>query len=315
MDNISSSDIFTFTALSETDWTSKFILFIFALPGYFLTVIVNSTLVTIIVLEKTLHQPMYFFLCNLCINELYGATGFYPKLLSDLLLGNNTISFQECVFQNFVIFTYALSEFTNLTVMAFDRYIAICSPLSYHNIMTPLTVWKFVVFIWMFPCCSALIMILMTLRFPICKTQINKLVCDHMSMERLACSTDMTQFVLNGLFTCIFCGLVFFFFYSYAKIIIVCKQSKQGQKFKSTCLPHLIGFLNYIVCSLFDSFHTRFGLTYASQALQNFMSITYLIIPPFVNPIMYGIILSPIRVKILYISQRLTYKITNRVTY
>ncbi|XP_066502537.1 olfactory receptor 4B13-like [Hoplias malabaricus] len=316
MENISSATIFTLTALNETSWISKFFIFIFTLPGYIVTIFLNSSLVMIIILEKTLHQPMYIFLCNLCINESYGATGFYPKFLFDLLAEINMISFQECIIQNFVIFTYSLSEFTNLTVMAIDRYLAICRPLYYHTIMTTVTVWKFLAFIWMFPCCAALMTILMTLRFPVCKTEINKLICDNWSMERIACNTDTAQFVLNGLFTCIFCVFVYFIFYSYVKIIIVCKQSKQIQnKFKSTCLPHLIGFLNFVVCSLFDSFYTRFGTIYLSQELKNFMSITYLIIPPLVNPIIYGIILTPIRNKIIYIVKQFKSKPTNNIAY
>ncbi|XP_072518605.1 olfactory receptor 1D2-like [Salminus brasiliensis] len=302
MDNISFAAMFTFTALNETTWTSKFIIFMFALPAYFLTVLLNITPVLIIVLEKSLHQPMYIFLCNLFIHGLYGATGFYPKFLYDLLVETNLVSLQECVIQNFVIFTYTMCEFTNLSVMAFDRYLAICRPLYYHSIMTTVMVWKCIVFIWMFPCCAALITILMTLRFPRCGTQINKLVCDHMSLERLACKTDTAQFVLNGLFTCVFIVFVFFVFFSYVKIIMVCKQSKQTQKFKSTCLPHLVGFWNYIVWTLFDAFYTRFGTVYVSQTLQNFRdhrdhfnSVLVLVIPPIVNPIIYGIKLSPVR--------------------
>ncbi len=149
-------------------------------------IFVNTVLIFIIFLEKVLHQPI--FLCNLCINGLYGATGLYPPLLYYLL---NVISLEECAIQSFAIFTYAIGEFTNLCVMAFDRYLAICRPLYYHTVMTTITVWRLLTFIWMFPCCTAILMILMTLRFPICMNQINKLYCEIWVLERLACSRDI----------------------------------------------------------------------------------------------------------------------------
>ncbi|KAL1253017.1 hypothetical protein QQF64_017710 [Cirrhinus molitorella] len=108
--------------------------------------------------------------------------------------------------------------------MAFDRYLAICRPLYYHTVMTTITVWRLVTFVWMFPCCTAILMILMTLRFPICMNQIDKLYCETWVLERLACRVDTAQFVLSGILTCAINALVCFVFLSYIKILIACER-------------------------------------------------------------------------------------------
>lgn len=312
MDNVSSFSLFSLTALNDTSRSSRITIFSFALPGYFLTIFVNAVLIFIIVLEKVLHQPMYIFLCNLCINGLYGATGFYPPLLYYLLNEHNVISLEQCAIQSFAIFTYAIGEFTNLSVMAFDRYLAICRPLYYHTVMTTMTVWRLLTFIWIFPCCTAILVILMTLRFPFCMNQINKLYCESWVLERLACRVDTAQFVINGILTCAVNALVWFVFLSYIKILISCKQSVQNhKKFITTCLPHLLAFLNYVVWSLFNSLYELFGTNNLPQGFKNFLSVSFVIVPPLLNPIIYGIVLTPIRTKAKYVFQSLRSKHTD----
>lgn len=305
MDNISTFSSFSLTAFNDSG-TSRITMFSFALPGYFLTIFVNSLLILIIVLDKVLHQPMYIFVCNLCINGLYGATGFYPPFLYYLLIKTHVISLEECVIQSFVIFTYALGEFTNLSVMGFDRYLAICRPLYYHTVMTSVTVWRLLTFIWMFPCFTAILIIMMALRYPLCMNQIDKLYCETWILERLACQVDTAQFVISGIFTCAINVLIWFVFCSYVKIIIACKHSVQNhKKFMTTCLPHLVSFSNYVLWSLINSLYARFGIDNMSQAFKNFLSVSYLVVPPLVNPLIYGVVLTPIRMKAKYVFRRL----------
>ncbi|XP_017574439.1 olfactory receptor 2K2-like [Pygocentrus nattereri] len=304
MDNISGV-ILTFTALNETDETSKLIIFAFTLPSFFLTVFLNSMLILIIVVEKTLHEPMYIFLGNLCLNDLCGTAGFYPKLLSDLISQTTSVSFQACIVQSYVVFMYGIGEFTNLSVMALDRYLAICRPLYYHSLMCRATVRKLLTFIWMFPCCTVLMIILMAARNPICEQHIDKLYCGSFFLERLICQAHVSEIIIKWIFFCVLVMIVAFVFFSYIKLIIACKQSKVNQnKFMSTCLPHLIVFSNFMALSLLDASHTQFNID-LPQTLQHFNSALILVIPPFVNPIIYGIKLSPIRRHVLYFVKKI----------
>ncbi|XP_029570094.1 olfactory receptor 8A1-like [Salmo trutta] len=93
-----------------------------------------------IIQEKGLHEPMYIFLCSLCVNGLYGTAGFYPKLLLDLQSDVQVISYGGCFIQTYVIYTSVMCEMSTLTVMSYDRYVAICRPLLYHTIVTSLTI-------------------------------------------------------------------------------------------------------------------------------------------------------------------------------
>ncbi|KAM9540264.1 olfactory receptor 6C1-like, partial [Salvelinus alpinus] len=214
MDNISSIVLFTLTGLDES-WTNRLIIFVFTLLGFILTVVLNLTLIVIIILQRSLHEPMYIFLCNLCINGLYGSTGLYPVFLYPLT-GSNMISLSDCVLQIFVIMTYSLCEFTNLTVMALDRYMAICRPLHYQTVMTRVTIYKLLIFIWLLPCATTGLSISIMLRYPLCGSHIDRLFCQNWALiERLACQEDIVKHIVNGSFFVWFNSLVAFLIFSY----------------------------------------------------------------------------------------------------
>nr|ABC43247.1 odorant receptor [Danio rerio] len=309
MENISTSHILTVTALNDWDWTSRILFFSFALPGYLITIVMNATLIMIIAFEKALHEPMYIFLCNLCVNDLCGITGFYPKALVYLLTETNRISLEECIVQGLVIVIYAVGEFSNLSVMAIDRYLAICRPLHYHSIMSPFTVLCLLSFNWVFPFIASLVAIVVAMKNPICKYDIDKLFCENLSLVNLGCKPDISYGIFNGWMYGSVIILIGFVLISYFKIILACRKSKVSrEKFYSTCMPHLIIFLNYIGCSFFDSSQTelRAKSQYVSHFVHMFLSVIFLTLPPIVNPVIYGIKLSPIRAKILYIFHHLS---------
>uniref|UniRef100_A0A674E577 Odorant receptor, family 61, subfamily C, member 3 n=1 Tax=Salmo trutta TaxID=8032 RepID=A0A674E577_SALTR len=210
----------------------------------------NISSIVMFTLSGSIHEPMYIFLC---INGLYGSTSFYPAFLYTLT-ESNIISLSECVLQIFVIMTYSLCEFTNLTVMALDRYMAICRPLHYQTVMTRVAICKLLIFIWLFPCGTTGVPISII----------------------LACQEDIVKHIVNGSFFVWFNLLVAFLIFSYVKMIVACWHSQKNQhKFMSTCLPHLIALV-----------------------LGKLMSVAIIVIPPFINPIIYGVKLTPIRTQI-----------------
>ncbi|MBN3299136.1 olfactory receptor 8I2-like [Amia ocellicauda] len=300
MENFTQVTIFTFSGLNESR-TNKNIYFAFTLFLYLLTVVVNLTVIATIIIEKTLHEPMYILLCNLCVNGLYGTAGFYPKLLDDFLSDSHviSISYTGCLTQAFVIYSHALCEITILTVMAYDRYVAICRPLQYHSVMTPLTVGKLLLFAWGYPFCSRVITIYLILRLPLCGSHIEKLYCDNSSVLKLSCLATTLSSAYGYIIIIAQLAQATFIIYTYIQIVRACLKSiEQRSKFMQTCLPHLMALISFIIAALIDMLYSRYSTETLSPSLRNIMAVEYLVIPPLFNPLVYGLKLHQIRSRV-----------------
>uniref|UniRef100_A0A673L2M2 Olfactory receptor n=1 Tax=Sinocyclocheilus rhinocerous TaxID=307959 RepID=A0A673L2M2_9TELE len=298
MDNMSYPVILTLMVPKETK-SYRHVYFICFLALYVLILSINIRLVMVIIMEKALHEPMYIFLCHMCINGVYGASGFYPKILSDLILDSYVISFHMCSLQTYVIYSSLLSEITILTVMAYDRYVAICKPLDYHSKLTKNTCVKLILFSWIVPNCICITAVLLSNLRPICKYHIDKLYCDNWSVVKLACVSSFVNNVFGYAITVIFFSFLVLIIVSYFKLISACKASLENRKkFWQTCLPHILSLINFTIALLFDIMYSRYETL--SNIAYTFLSVIFLTVPPVVNPVIYGIKLGPIRAKILY---------------
>ncbi|XP_048836922.1 olfactory receptor 1D2-like [Brienomyrus brachyistius] len=296
MENSSSEIVFVLSGLNETK-TTKQIYFAFALLAYIFTLFANVTLVLAVFFERILHEPMYIFLCNLCVNGIFGATGFYPKILIDLLSDSHVISYRACLTQIYMIYNYVFCEFVNLAVMAYDRYVAICKPLEYHSIMTPWKVGKLLLVIWLIPFCETSIGMIMTARLTLCGSRIDKLYCTNWEVVKLSCR-DTTLNNLYGyilMFMHVFQAFLLILI-SYIHIIRTCLRSRvERSKFMETCLPHLITLMNFTLSFIFDVMYARYGSQGSLQSLRNILTVEYLVVPPLLNPLIYGLKLKQIR--------------------
>ncbi|XP_076833465.1 olfactory receptor 10A3-like [Brachyhypopomus gauderio] len=295
MENASIEFVFVLHGLNDT-MTNKHIYFGFGLLLYIVTLFVNLVLIITVILDKALHEPMYLFICNLFVNGLWGTSAFYPKILADLLSDSHIISFLACLVQIYMILCYTMCEQTCLTVMAYDRYVAICKPLEYLDIMTHQKVAKLLAFSWLFSLLVTSIGAVLTVRTPLCGNDIDKLYCSNWEVVKLSC-TDLIMIDVYGNFL-LLC-LVFqvtFITVSYIHIIRASLQSKAGKiKFMQTCLPHLITLVNFALSLVFDGMYSRYGKSQTQQALRNIFGIELLVVPPLLNPIIYGMNLSQIR--------------------
>ncbi|XP_023662935.2 putative olfactory receptor 7A2 [Paramormyrops kingsleyae] len=295
MENSSSHFVFLLHGLNETR-TKRQIFFAISFLVYIFTIFVNLTLILTILLEKILHEPMFIFLCNLCVNGICGSTSFYPKLLIDLLSDSHVISYTACIIQICGISIYLACEIANLTVMAYDRYVAICKPLEYHSIMTPRRVGMLVQIMWFLTFFEIIVWLVLAVRLPMCGSRIEKLYCFTWDVLKLSC-VDTT---LNNLY-----GNCCFFFHSfqllliiisYVRITRICLTSQtEHYKFMETCLPHLITMSTFSISITFDVVSARFSSDTSLQALRNSFSIMYLIVPPIMNPLIYGLKLKQLR--------------------
>ena len=299
MDNVSA---LTFFLLSGLDYTAqhRIILFVLTLLCYVAIWAVNVVVIVAIIADRKLNEPMYVFLCNLCVNGLYGTAGFYPKFLLDLVSPSHVISYSACLLQSFVIYSSIGCDLSILAVMAYDRYVAVCRPLVYHSVMTARRVSLLVAFSWLLPLYCMFINTVTLNRVKLCDSHIPKLYCVNALIGKLACSPSMLNISIAyfniGIYVLHFLFLVWSYFY----LLRTSRTSAQGRKkFMQTCVPHLISLFNLAIAVLFDLMYTRFGSSMLSQSLQNFMAIEFLVIPPIMNPLVYGLKLTKIRNRIL----------------
>ncbi|KAG8432034.1 hypothetical protein GDO86_019940 [Hymenochirus boettgeri] len=282
----------------------KYLYCVLVIIWYVMIILCNSAVIAVIILCKTLQKPMYIFIFTLCLNGLYGSFAFYPSLFINLLQDVQTISYVGCIVQDFAINTYVGCETAILAVMGFDRYVSICNPLRYNTIMALTTVYKLITTVWMYPFILITIHVLLTIRLPLCESTILKIYCDNWSIVRLSCvNTGLNN--IYGIFVMIAILLIMplLVFISYAEILRECVRSSKDFRSKAlqTCAPHLISITNFLVDVLFEVTVYRFTPTNLPYALRVFMSVNFLVVPPLLNPLIYGFKMQEIRIKIFNI--------------
>ncbi|XP_035242230.1 olfactory receptor 8I2-like [Anguilla anguilla] len=296
--------LFVLQGLNETV-SSKQTYFFPALFFYLFTVLVNLTLITTIILEKTLHEPMLIFLCNLCVNGLWGASAFYPKILVDLSSDLSVIPYEACLAQIFVLYSYVFCEFTTLAMMAYDRYVAICKPLNYHSTITPQKVMQLLLFTWLLSICEAVVLVGLVVRLPLCGYKIDKIYCTAWAVIKLSCVDTTINNVYGYMFMIFHFSQVVLILISYVNIIKISVRSRADRrKFMQSCFPHLIAVISFLFAFIFDLLFARYGPTSRLQALRNVMSLDYIVVPPLLNPLIYGLRLNQVRRRIFRIRSR-----------
>ncbi len=277
----------------------KYLFFIIVLFLYILIVCSNVFLIVLICLNRSLHEPMYMFLCSLFVNELYGSTGLFPFLLLQILSDIHTVSVSLCLLQIFCLHSYGGVEFLNLAIMSYDRYLAICYPLQYTTRMTFSRIATLIAVSWLYPLLACVVIIHLNSHLQLCGNIIHKVYCDSHSVVKLACS-DTSVLNIYGLiatFGTIF-GALFFIIYTYMKILVVCfSGSKQTrQKAVSTCTPHLASIVNFSVGASFELIQSRFNMNSVPNIMRIILSLYWLTCQPLFNPVLYGLKMSKIRV-------------------
>lgn len=295
MPNRSTIVAFTLSGLNATA-KYRYSLFTLTLLCYCVIIVVNISLILTIAIEKKLHEPMYIFLASLCFNGLYGATGFYPKFLSDLLSDVHLISYVGCFVQIYVLYSNAKIDYSILVVTAYDRYVAICRPLEYHAVMSKQRVVLLLGLSWLVPLCCETLVISLSSTLELCGSHIDKVYCENWAVVKLACGATTANSIAGMVL------IVFYFCHallissSYLQLVKMTLKSMEGRKkFMHTCLPHLCCLFNVTASLLFDLMYSRYGSLSLPQHLRNFMAIQFLIITPVLNPIIYGLKLTKIR--------------------
>ncbi|XP_030255608.1 olfactory receptor 486-like [Sparus aurata] len=297
MINSTQVSYFTLGAYVDTK-LFKHLSFIIIMFFYIVIVCSNLLLIVVICMNRSLHEPMYMFLCSLFVNELYGSSGLFPFLLTQILSDIHTVSASFCFLQLFCVYSYGSVEFTNLAVMSYDRYLAICCPLQYNTRMTSGKIAVLIAVTWLPAVFAVSVTTSLSASLQLCGNIINKVYCANYPIIKLACFdtriNNVYELTAASLTVCIPLSVIF---YTYVEILKVCfSGSKQTrQKVVSTCTPHLASLLNYSFGVSFEILQSRFDMSSVPNMFQIFLSLYFLTCQPLFNPLMYGLNMSKIR--------------------
>ncbi|XP_038623606.1 olfactory receptor 10A7-like [Tachyglossus aculeatus] len=269
----------------------KPLLFVLFLVMFLITLAGNSLIIFVTVTSSALHTPMYFFLRNLSLLEICYSLDIVPRLLVDLLADRRRISLLACALQLLLILSCGIAECFLLTVMAFDRYVAICHPLRYGAFMDPRRCLRVAVGTWMVGVSVSFTFTLWLFSFPFCgRQEVHHFLCDISPLLSLVCA-DTGVFEAHVLATTIFVTLVPFTLIavSYGCILSAVLGSRlvSGRsRALSTCMSHLL------VVTLFYGttgvIHLQPRSSYSPET-KELVSLSYTVVTPMLNPIIYSL--------------------------
>ncbi|XP_077327816.1 olfactory receptor 1468-like [Lithobates pipiens] len=242
--------------------------------------------------SKTLHSPMYFFLSQLSISDIMLTTDISPNMLNIVLHERTSISFSGCIFQYFFYSSVEAFECYLLTLMSYDRYLAICSPLHYTSIMKQSLCIKFVLEFWLLSCSMAFIVALSICQLEFCglKNVIDHFYCDLNPLLELSCS-DTFHVQIEAILLCFLVLILPFLLiaasYTYIVVTLLKISSFSGRlKSFSTCGSHLTVVFIFYGTLLATYLIPKKG---QSQTTSKIMPLLYTVFTPFVNPFIYSL--------------------------
>ncbi|XP_036453401.1 olfactory receptor 13-like [Colossoma macropomum] len=271
---------------------------------YMLVMTANLANIYFIIMDKRLHQPMYLFICNLAIVDMLYCTSACPTMIGVLVAGYKTISYVPCMVQMFIFHLSAAMEMFAISVMAFDRFIAIGSPLRYHSILTNLRSLLITVTLWIVACTLLAVAPATVIPLPFCQSTLKYVFCDYAAVIRATCVDPNPYFnVLSVVSFFTIFGTFGFICLSYLKILIVVVQmSSMSDKKKvfNTCFSHLIVIICYYAPTFVLIVLTRIGVVLTLEERHGLM-VGSLLGPSLVNPFIYCLRTKEIRNKLLRI--------------
>ncbi|XP_049712161.1 olfactory receptor 151 [Elephas maximus indicus] len=265
-------------------------LFFLFLGIYMVTLVGNLGMITLISLNSQLHTPMYYFLSNLSFVDMCYSSVITPKMLVNFVSEKNSISYAGCMSQLYFFLVFVIAECYMLTVMAYDRYVAICNPLLYNIIMSDRICSTLVAVVYITGLIGSMIETGLMLKLSYCESLISHYFCDILPLMKLSCSStyyiELTVFFLAG-FNIIVTSSTVLVSYAFILSSILHIRSTEGRsKAFSTCSSHLTAVGIFYGSTAFMYLKPSRA---SSLAQENVASVFYTTVIPMLNPLIYSL--------------------------
>ncbi|XP_037691419.1 olfactory receptor 4M1 [Choloepus didactylus] len=276
---------FVLTGLSQTREV-QLVLFVIFVAFYLFILPGNILIICTIRLDPQLSSPMYFLLANLAFLDIWYSSITAPKMLVDFFVERKIISFRGCIAQLFFLHFVGASEMFLLTVMAFDRYVAICRPLHYAAIMNRRLCCILVAVSWLGGFIHSIIQVLLIVRLPFCgPNELDSYFCDITQVVRIACANtfpeELVMIFSSGLISVV-CFIALLMSYAFLLAMLKRNSGESTTRAMSTCYSHIT-----IVVLMFGPSIYIYARPFDSFSLDKVVSVFHTVIFPLLNPIIY----------------------------
>ncbi|XP_054079200.1 olfactory receptor 14J1-like, partial [Rissa tridactyla] len=290
MSNGSSITHFLLLAFTDTRELQLLHFWLF-LAIYLAALLGNGLIITAVACDHRLHTPMYFFLLNLALLDVGCISTTLPKAMANSFWDTRDISHSGCAAQIFFFASFISAEFYLLTIMAYDRYVAICKPLYYGSLLGSRACVHMAAAAWGSGFLTALLHTANTFSIPLCQgNALDQFFCEIPQILKLSCS-DADYLREVGLLVfgaCLFFACFVFIVVSYVQIfraVLGIPSQQRRHKAFSTCLPHLAVVSLFISTAVFAYLKPP---SISSPSLDLVLSVLYSVVPPAVNPLIYS---------------------------
>ncbi|XP_075346347.1 olfactory receptor 14I1-like [Mycteria americana] len=289
-----SSSITQFLLLAFADTQELQLLHFWLFLGIYLAALLgNGLIITAVACDHRLHTPMYFFLLNLSLLDLGSISTTVPKYMANSLWDTRAISYLGCATQVFFFLLFLSAEYCLLTIMAYDRHVAICNPLLYGTLLGSRACLKMAAAAWGSGFLNAVLHTANTFALPLCHGNgLVQFFCEIPQILKLSCSHAYLREVgLLVVSACLALGCFVFIVLSYVQIFraVLRIPSEQGRhKAFSTCLPHLAVVSLFLSTGVTAMFACLKPPSISSPSLDLVVAVLYSVVPPAVNPLIYS---------------------------
>ncbi|XP_063785601.1 olfactory receptor 5A2-like [Pseudophryne corroboree] len=268
----------------------KVLTFSLFLVIYWVTICGNLLIVSLVVHSKNLHSPMYFFLTQLSLSDILVATDIVPNMLYVVLYDGGLVSLLGCITQYLIFCSSESSECLLLTVMSYDRYLAICNPLRYTAIMSHMLCFKLVIMCWVLSYLLLLNQAIPIFKLSFCGPHvIDHFFCDYDPLLELSCSDTYVVELESNLLSIPLIIIPFFviiisYIYIVSAILRIPTLTGRHKAF-STCSSHLV-----VVCIFYGALSNIYSVPKKANSLNltKFLSLLYTVVTPLINPFIYS---------------------------